>query len=181
MIFFFLYTSATQFDHIYTIRLWCHHNIKEAQPFFQAWTCHTSRTWSGNRQLFYFASCWQRFQVQKTHMKETEEETRTTKLTFHNPNHLMVTRRYMHIRTYWSFATPRIHCARWVKYGSAWALLLNIGPRLCNSILNSFSKLLQYKAQRTEMRKRNGQTKESNYLSLFNLQDRISNCTVFSH
>ena len=37
---------------------------------------------------------------------------------------------------------PRIHCARWVKYGSAWEFLFRMGPRLWSSALNSLSKLL---------------------------------------
>lgn len=40
--------------------------------------------------------------------------------------------------------TPRTNCARWVKYGSAWELLLKIGPKLWSSLLNSLSNLLQY-------------------------------------
>lgn len=51
-------------------------------------------------------------------------------------------------RIYWSFPVPKIHCARWVKYGSAWELLLSIGARLWSSALNSLSNLLQYRVYR---------------------------------
>lgn len=44
---------------------------------------------------------------------------------------------------YFSSPTPRIHCARCVKYGSACERLLRIGPRLWSSAWNSFSNFLQ--------------------------------------
>lgn len=50
-------------------------------------------------------------------------------------------------RTYWFFPTPRIHCARWVRYGSACEWLLKIVPRLWISALNSFSNLLQQRIE----------------------------------
>ena len=62
---------------------------------------------------------------------------------FLGPKKLLISQQWRYIRNYWSFPTPRIHCARWLKYGSAWELLLNIGPKLWSSALNSLSNLLQ--------------------------------------
>lgn len=48
---------------------------------------------------------------------------------------------------HWSTPTPRMHCPRWVKYGSACELLLSVGIRLWSSELNSASNFLQQTVQ----------------------------------
>jgi hypothetical protein len=48
-----------------------------------------------------------------------------------------------HQAIYGSIRTPRMHCARWVRYGSACEMLLSVGARLWSSELNAASNFLR--------------------------------------